>query len=341
MADVYQNGMQDLVVLNPNSSAISMLAGKGDGSFEASQNFALSGKPLAYAIGDLNKDDKPDLVVTFSTQTTLMVYLGSSPGQFIPMKAIKILGDASKFSPEAQSIALGDMNGDGSVDVVTGNSAADSVSVFLNDGTGQFSAPLVSEVGNYPRFVHVPDVNRDGIADLVFLSSADPSSPDDSGEPRVIRWFGKGDGAFDEDTHKRYATGKGPEGMIMADVSGNGSLDAITVHPADNSLYLLTGGKNGVFASGTRLYIGYRPAAVTAADLNRDGRADLAATLNAGSVVTRFSRGDMKFEDPNNFILSKGMKESLIADLNGDALPDLVVVNAANNDIGVLLGRTP
>ncbi len=341
IADLNQDGNSDLAVLNVDNNTISLLAGNGDGTFDALTPILLPGKPLAMAAGDVNNDGKSDIVVTFTRDARAAVYFGTGAGIFAAPRFFPIQTDNKQGMPEAQSIALGDINNNGKLDIVTGNSNTDSVSVLINNGSGNFEAPIVSSVGNYPRNIHLVDTNDNGKLDLVFLSSRDPSSATDAAEPRVVRWFGNGDGTFDKDTHLRFATAAAPRMMAMGDVAGNGRMDAVTVHPGNNSVYVLTGQQNGRFAAATRVYMGYQPMAVTLADINRNGRADLVAILNSGSILVRFSRGELKFEAPNNFIVSKGMTKSLVADLNGNGLLDMVVLNIAQNDVGILLGREP
>jgi len=338
-ADFTEDGRDDIAVLNYNDNTVSIMEAKGDGTFEALSPVILTGKPLTMTSGDLNNDGREDIVVSITGQTQVFVYLAVGPGVFAAPQFFPVQTDNSQGAPEALSLALGDVNNDGSPDIVAGNSRTDTVAVLLNNGTGRFNPPIITNAGNYPRDVHLADTNGDGNLDLVFLSSRDPLSPNDNADPRVVRWFGRGDGTFDEETHLRFATGSEPQMMAMADITGNGCLDAVTVHTADNSVYVLGGLKNGNFSKASRIYVGYRPVSVTLADINRDGRADLIATLNAGSVVMRYSRGDLKFEDPNNFIVSTGMAESVVADVNGDGILDLIVVNSSRNDLGVLLGQ--
>lgn len=338
-ADFTQDGMNDLAVMNTGNNTISLLESKGIGSFKTLTPITLPGKPLYMAAGDLNKDNRQDIVVSLTGQAQVIVYLATGSGLFASAQFFQVQTDASRGLPEVLSLALGDINNDGSLDILTGNSRVDSVSVLLNDGTGRFATPLVSEVGNYPRDVHLTDTNGDNMLDLVFLSSKDPLSPNDAAESRVIRWLGKGDGTFDADTHLRFATGDAPSMLVMADITGNGRRDAITLHPGDNSVYVLGALNNGNFSQATRIYAGYLPVSITFADINRDGRSDLAATLKGGSVIVRFSRGELKFEDLNNFIVSEGMSGSTVSDISGDGIPDLITVNTVRDDIGVLLGK--
>lgn len=339
VADFTQNGRPDLAAMNANNNTIALLKNEGNGIFEPLPPLLLPARPLAMVTGDINGNGRQDLVVSLSMHRRLLLFLGTGSGHFLPASFLPIQTSDSGPFPEVRSLALGDMNGNGRLDIITGNSALDSVSVLLNAGNGAFEPPVTTQVGNYPLDVHVYDVNGNGTLDLVFLSTRDPQAPLDAADPRIVRWFGKGDGTFD--TFRRFATGPGPTALAMADINGNGRLDAVTVHPGDNSIYLLGGSSNGDFAAAVRLHIGQRPIYVSPADINRNGRADLIVPLAGGSIILRYSRGEMKFEGPNNFIVSTSMTQSLVADLNGDGFLDLISVNNALGDIGVLSGRQP
>ena len=338
-ADFTQDGKNDLAVLNFDSNTISLLENTGTGVFEAMTPITLSGSPLFMAAGDLNHDNRTDLVVSLTVQNQVVVYLSTGPCLFAAATFFPLVTDVSRGFPEALSLALGDVDNDGNTDILAGNSKLDSVSVLLNDGAGRFAAPIVSEVGNYPRNVHLTDTNADGFLDLVFLSSADPTSANDTADPRVIRWFGIGDGTFDAESHLRFATSESPVMLAMGDITGNGRLDAITVHPDANCVYVLGGLNSGNFSQASRIYIGYEPITATLADVNYDGLADLIVTLSGGSIIVRFSRGDLGFEDLNNFVVSPGMVQSIVSDISEDGVLDLIVVNALRDDIGVLLGQ--
>lgn len=340
-ADFTQNGRLDVAVMNTARHTVTVLENRGAGAFEALPPIALPAQPLAMAAGDINGNGKQDLVVSLSNQRRLFLYLAAGGGQFLPAASVPVLADESGALPEVRSLALGDMNGNGRLDIVTGNAAANSVSVLLNTGNGAFQAPVTTQVGNYPRDVHVTDLNGDGVLDLVFLSTRNPNVPNDNTEPRVVRWFGTGDGGFDFKTHARFATGRGPVALTMADVNGSGRRDAITVHPEDNSVHLLAGARNGDFGRATRLHVGENPIGVVAADINRNGRADLLTPLAGGSIVLRYSRGDMKFEGPNNFTLFPDIAHSLAADLDNNGHPDVVNIHTTSGHIGILYGRTP
>lgn len=338
LADFNQDGVPDVAVANRESNTISILKGDGGGAFVPLNPILLTASPQCLASGDLNNDGKDDLVVHLSQQFVVWVYLGSGGGAFLPPATYNILAENTGTPPQVLSLAIADMNNDTFADILTGNTKRDSVSVLVNNGAGRFQTRVVTEVDNYPLAVQARDINRDGKMDLVLVSANDPEVSTDGAEPRLARWFGNGDGTFEESSHLRVSTGAGPKSLEMADISGNGRQDAVTVHPGGNSLYLLESVSDAGFSPGARLSIGENPVAVALADIKRDGKSDLVCALKVGSVIVRFSRGGLEFEGPNNFIVTPGISDVLVADLNSDSYPDLVTINSIKNDMAVLLG---
>ena len=168
MEDFNKDGNADLAVGNYNGNSVVIMLGDGTGQFAAqAAPLALAGRPGALALGDLNADSKADLVVGVLGTKTLSVFLGQGTGRFTPTAGVLVLPAASVYNPEVQSLALGDMNGDGKLDVVTGNTGSDSLSVLLGDGTGRFAAPVESAKISYPLSVRLADMNHDAKLDVV------------------------------------------------------------------------------------------------------------------------------------------------------------------------------
>ena len=85
VGDVNGDGKPDLVVANRKqlASTVSVLLGNGNGTFQAQQTFAAGTDPISVAVGDVNGDGKPDLVVAnVPTADTVSVLLGNGNGTF-------------------------------------------------------------------------------------------------------------------------------------------------------------------------------------------------------------------------------------------------------------------
>jgi hypothetical protein len=129
VGDFNGDGKQDIATANKNSGDVSVLLGAGNGSFGAADNLSVGvgGHPASIVVGDFNSDGKQDLNAESGVNIEsdrVVVLLGDGLGHF---------GAAVAFSVGSfpDSISVGDFNGDGHQDVVTGNAADNNVSVLL------------------------------------------------------------------------------------------------------------------------------------------------------------------------------------------------------------------
>ncbi|MGH8865117.1 MAG: FG-GAP repeat domain-containing protein, partial [Burkholderiales bacterium] len=84
IGDVNRDGRPDLVVANLGSANVSVLLGKGDGSFQPAVNLAAGDFPVSVALGDVNRDGRPDLAVANANSDNVSVLLGNGDGTFQP-----------------------------------------------------------------------------------------------------------------------------------------------------------------------------------------------------------------------------------------------------------------
>jgi hypothetical protein len=161
--------------------------------------------------------------------------MGNGNGTFQPERILS-------FGVPNASVAVGDFNGDGHLDIAATNSVAgnNSVSVFLGRGDGSFQSSRNFPVGGQPRFVTSVDCNGDGVLDLVVISG---------GTVRVLR--GQGDGSF-QSTNASYVAGADPTFVAAADLAGSGRTDLVVANSGSNNVSLLfnDGGCGGGGAPG-------------------------------------------------------------------------------------------
>ena len=164
VAGVNNDSIPDIVVTNmcvdpTTCSGVAVLVGNGDGTFGSAVGYDSGGLETgAVAVGDVNGDGMPDLILTSNCQPhtcaggSLTLMLNNGDGTFA--KAVE-LSDI-KGGP----VAVGDVNGDGFLDLVTG------AGVLLGNGEGTFGLP-VANVPTGAVAVAAVDINGDGKLDVV------------------------------------------------------------------------------------------------------------------------------------------------------------------------------
>jgi hypothetical protein len=137
---------------------VSVLLGRGDGTFQSSLQFASGSGPYCIATGDFNGDSKPDLAVANAEGHNVSVLMGNGNGTFQP--ALNIDGLNGPYS-----LTSGDFNGDGKTDLIVANAGRNNVSMLAGNGNGTFQPTENVSVGKGPFSVVVSDFN--GIAGLI------------------------------------------------------------------------------------------------------------------------------------------------------------------------------
>jgi uncharacterized repeat protein (TIGR01451 family) len=216
IGDMNGDGHTDLVVGNQNASTVAVLLGDGTGNFGAATEFPIPRpfSPSSLKIADFNHDGNADVVVgdsNFSGEIALL--LGDGNGGFGPPTVY-----ASGVN-NVTSLALGDLNGDGTPDVMIG-AASPSVTVMLGDGAGGLYAPtsypLSGGFGSTIGGVAVADFNDDGNQDVL--------TP--GGNSDVSLWLGDGTGALGPSTlYPGFVCCSSQSSLTAGDLNGDGLPD--------------------------------------------------------------------------------------------------------------------
>jgi hypothetical protein len=301
-------------------------------SFVAPLSYDTGPGPVAVAVGDFNGDGIPDLVVANSARyggvPSVGVLLGNGDGTFQAVRTF-----AAGASPVG--VAVGDLNGDGSQDLVVTDQSGGTVSVLLGNEDGSFQ-PAVSYAVGAVQSVAIGDFNGDGIPDLAVAD----------GNQAVRVLLGHGDGTFGP--ARTFAVGNNPQTIAVGDFNGDGLLDlAVACYGSDNVSVLLGNG-DGSFQPARSFAAGHLPQGLAVGDFNGDGVQDLAVTDGGGSpfngsVSVLLGNGDGSFQTARDYPVGASPNAVAVGDLSGDGVQDLVVADLGGTgdlgSVGVLRGH--
>jgi len=343
LADLNGDGRLDLATVNQGSNTVSVILTKMDGTFSAKVDYPVGNTPVQLVAADFNRDGIMDLAVVNSADNTVSLLIGGGDGTFKPQTTIP-----TGNNPTA--ITAADFDGDGNTDLAVGNQNDNTISILLGNGKGGFTSQAPVSVNAAPHFLLPGDANNDGKIDL-FVVATDPNSGD-----IVFLFTNGGNGAFSATPlslgFPGSATVSSIANLVLGDFNNDGNLDvAFSITPqlvnSDFNVYALMGNGSGLFSLTTIPLSGSfnpPPAAVAAADFNRDGNLDVAVV--EGQVVSIYAgTGTGTFDSPllGNVVtsgISNGPQYFVAAgDFNNDAVPDLAVVAPGYGIVSILLGN--
>ncbi len=321
--DFNNDGINDVVTLNSAATAVTVMLGNGDGSFQPGVNSSSGGFGSQMTVADLDHDGKLDIVTNQGSSIDLLK--GNGDGSFQLPKPYFV-------GAYANDVTSGDFNNDGLPDVATASfSYGGTTQIFINDGAGSFlpSRNLAISAGGLE--VESGDVNGDGNLDLI----------QSNGTGYVGILMGQGDGTF---TSISSTIGITANDVKLADLNHDGKSDIVVAN--GTSIKVFSGNGAATFQNPTT-YSVTGATQVQLADMNGDGNTDI-ITNNGVAILGRGTGG---FYAPTNYGSASGTTLA-VGDLNGDGGIDAVAtvpvlagggVNVTfngNNDIQLLAGAT-
>ncbi len=311
--------------------------------FRPAVRISLPSKPSNVELADLNKDGRLDLIVASDEAKTVMVMMGEKGD--VPFRATTARTITLTESPG--EMAVGDVNGDGRVDLALDHHDSYNVTLLLGDTNGGFTpapnSPIVMKQGQHPHThgLGMGDFNGDGKLDLATVNNEDND---------ISVGLGDGRGGFTNAPSSPFAVGPSPYPLTLADVNSDGRLDIVSNSSAtgpnraqqlatSRALTLLIGdGQGGFRRSDVPLRTG-QPWFAAVGDLNGDRKPDLVATHHDQSTVTVLladGAGGFREVAGSPFDMGHNVWRAGLADVNGDKRLD--VIAASDTGVRVILG---
>jgi hypothetical protein len=332
-ADFNGDGRPDVATINGTSSNVSVFLRQAGGGFaqEAGSPIAVGSGPSGAAVGDYNGDGRADLAVASFVAGSVSVLLRQPAGGF----ALEG-GAAISLGVHVTSVAAGDFNSDGRIDLAATQSDGNQVMLLVRNApnTG-FAAPVQFPTGANPVAIAVGDYNGDGLADLATANRTGDSAT------ILLRVPG---GTFSSEA--AVPAGDDPIGIVAADFDGNGRADLAVTNatPGKVSAFLRRPSNDG-FTAEPPIAVSASPVGIAAADFDRDGRPDLAVAANAGAVEILRRNAGSGFTRDQSIPLAGAVNDVAAADFDGDSRPDLAASSYTNTAVPdtftVLLNPAP
>ncbi|MBD2705172.1 VCBS repeat-containing protein [Spirosoma sp. BT702] len=338
LGDVDGDGDLDLLTAIFGDN-VSVRLNNGSGNFTphpTNPNPAVGNLPWSVVLGDVDGDGDLDLLTANLGSSTVSVLLNNGSGNFTPHPT----NPAPAVGSGPRSVVLGDVDGDGDLDLLTANLGSDNVSVRLNDGSGNFTAPATNPnpaVGSHPQSVALGDVDGDG--DLDFIATNAYSD-------NVSVRLNDGSGNFTpHPTNPNPTVSYGPHSVVLGDVDGDGDLDLLTATGYDNVNVRLNNGSGNFTAPATNPNpaVGSYPQSVVLGDVDGDGDLDfIAANAYSNTVSVRLNNGSGNFTPhPTNPDPDVGSYPAsvVLGDVDGDGDLDLLTANTNSDNVSVRLNQ--
>jgi hypothetical protein len=235
IGDLDGDGKPDLAITSNQSNLVSIYRNTstpGAISFAAPQYFSTGSAPQSAAIADLNGDGLPELIVTNYYGPSISVYKNTSTSGNITFDPKLDFTTGN----QPYHVVVGDLDGDGKTDIITGNGNGGSISILRNAGAGgaiAFDAKIDYPIGTTPYGVAVGDLDGDGKPELAAADySTGPSTISvlrNLSTPGSLTFAAKVD----------YPTGNSPYNTIISDFNGDGQPDLATANFGGNNISIL------------------------------------------------------------------------------------------------------
>jgi hypothetical protein len=333
IGDFNNDNRLDVAVVNYWSDNLGVFVEYGNGSFSNQTTYSIGSgsRPWSVAVGDLNDDGHPDIAVANWGTSNVGIFIGYGSGSFTAQQTL-----STPISSNPYSVAVGDFNDDGQLDITVASFWSNYIGIFLGDGNGTFSSQSTynTDAWSAPISIAVGDFNNDSRLDIVVANS---------GTNNIGVFLGYGNGTFSSQTTFSTGNNSQPYAVAVGDFNNDNQLDITVANYGTSNIGIFLGYGNGTFVSQVTYSTGYGsyPYSIAVSDFNNDSRLDIVVANywpdNIG-IFLGYGNGTFSNQTPYSTRKGSGPTDVVVGDLNNDGRLDIVVTLYYSFGIIVFLG---
>ncbi|CAF5042446.1 unnamed protein product, partial [Rotaria sp. Silwood1] len=289
ISDFNNDQQMDIVITNAGNDTVQILLGYREGTFTniITYSTGINVHPQHVVAADFNNDNQLDIAVINYWTSDLRVFLTS--GTETSAVACEY---ATGYKSFPRSIAAGDFNKDGWIDVVVANSATNNIGVFLGFDYPTFRSHniVLQKRDSIPYYVAIGDFNKDSQWDIAIACRKTNN---------IAVVLGKGNGTFAKEQLYALPVSADPRSLVIGDFNNDNISDIAVANSRKKSISILLGNGNGTFAPHmSQKTIDASPVSIAVGDFNNDSRQDIVVALEyANSIGIFIGIGNGSFQN--------------------------------------------
>ncbi len=320
--DINSDGMVDIFFAAQDANTFGFLYGNRGNILAAPRELVAgpngTATMAALDVVDLDRDGRLDVVVADSLNHTLNRLRGQPDGGFSAPSTLSV-------GENPTAIAIGSLDDNLIPDIAVANAGSDSITIFRQDSAGS-EVRNTYFVGQVPNDVAMADLNGDGRNDVVTANRA-------SGTVTVL--LNTGTGQLGSSAH--FTAGSGANAVAAADFNRDDRTDLAVANRFAGTVVILRNNGMGGFTNVQRLFVPGQPYTVASGHFNEDSYLDLAVGTSLSIEVFLGSSSGFRVGPYQDLAVS--VDQLVLADMNGDLLPDILATSALGRFVTLLAGR--